>query len=414
MKDLAERLHRKHNVLDRAFQEGRLSDVQAIRRAIRTLEDELADLLFGQGPRRLEEARRSQLYRAAGSPSWFGAAHVAGTLPDDLELSEYERRSTLRQALGEFRIGPLIPEDGTPPDPILRMGRAGSLLAVREPAILSGPPGTGKSSLLLQLAAAAAAPGPGEWTEELGVTLRRGPVVIASYEESRTRLRERLAALRRPESPALAIAEMRGRPLFTSGSGDVSGPSRFWRSFWTEAGSALADGRKALGMEAGGIVILDPALSAFAADDNSAANVRAFVESAAAEAAARGAGLVIVHHPAKRAAAGEDPEFDAASGSIQWFAAARALLYLRRATEGGFTLSVAKANYHPRTALRLFRPLDDGPFCDTERRCPDCLADLEGTPPSRKRCASCARTRKHALDSENRRNRKARSASLDA
>lgn len=337
-------------------------EVAKIRTMIRMLEDEAADMVYGPGPLRMEEARRSELYRQAGQPSHFGRPHRLGARPEGTALSDAERRTVILSALGVFRWSGMSRVTEPGPAAMLRIGRSGSLLAVGEPLILSGSPGVGKSTLALQLAAAAGSceRWGARWRQTAGVSIRTGiPVAIASWEESGPRIRQRWRQVRLRTAPGVRSCEMGGRTLYGTAGQDGTGtmPTRHWQPFWRSVSAALDEGRRALDVPADrpGIVVLDPALAAFAADDKLASVVREFMGAANVAAAESNAALLIVHHPTKIRGSILGREEQTTSGSVQWMGAARGALYMRRDADGSVVLTVTKANYHPPAEIVLTR-----------------------------------------------------------
>ena len=97
------------------------------------------------------------------------------------------------------------------PETVLRLSALSlnrpPIVSIGEPAILAAPGGAGKSYIALALLAAAAAPrGPARdvfvaespWREALGFELRRGPMLLISYEDSCGRIGERLGRIGAP------------------------------------------------------------------------------------------------------------------------------------------------------------------------------------------------------------------------
>ena len=357
------RLRTTHLSLDQAFAVGDPKLVLELRKEIRVLEDGLSELVYGESPTRREERRRSDLYRAAGEPSHFGRQHTVDrqtgqSEPPGIRLSADERRHAVRLALGEF-AGFEIGTGEEEPETVIRIGDSGSLLAPGEPMILTGPPGVGKSTLVLQLIAGAAA-GFGPWTDVAGLSVRSCPCVLASWEDGQSRLGRRIQDLGIEPSPALFAIEMAARPLYSSEGSDRTGPTRHWRPFWHEVRALFQDGRDAFeGAGGPGILVLDPALAAYGSDDTLGSGVREFVSAVSTEAAEIGVGVVIIHHPSKRGR----PGMDRVGGSVQWTAAARAVLHLgAAAAPEQWILSVEKANYAPQVKLRLRRHGASGAF----------------------------------------------------
>lgn len=209
------------------------------------------------------------------------------------------------------------------PEPVLWRADGGAegeaLAGVGEVCILSGPGGAGKSSVALGLAHAAGE-GEGDSGEACGLAVRRGPVLLASYEDSPGRLRGRFGWLGERDEWAHVSAALDPLPLWV---GDpegrrAAGLSTYWRPFWRLARSLDPS-----------LVIVDPASVAFAgASPSDGAAVRAFLLALSREAGECGAAVLLVSHDAKAARYGGAPGAAAVSGSAQWIDGARAVLHL--------------------------------------------------------------------------------------
>lgn len=296
------------------------------------------------------------------------------------------------------------------PDAILRIaGTSGAVLVRGEVAILSGAGGHGKSTLTLQLAAAATGTPPAfadadrddahpAFAATAGLEIRRGPVLVATYEYGGEIARYTLDGLRRGDGPALPkdapeipdslrVMECRGFPLHSADSFQhlpERAPS--WPRFWAEVEAARPV-----------MLVLDPAACAMAADGMRVESVRRFLDDLRAEAARIGCGVLVVAHSTKNAAdaarKGEDPGRGIVSGSAAWTDAARGVLSLiaaDRAPEDGpktwrGRLAVEKSNFGPSfETVHLRRSFAaDGPPPRFEKTDPPPTEKKAGGPGSR-------------------------------
>ena len=278
------------------------------------------------------------------------------------------------------------------PDRLLSLaGHGGALLSEGGVALLAGEGGVAKSPLALSIAAGFAAHEHGGLYGGLHGGLfdgAAGPVLVASYEDPPSVAADRLQHLARkwwpaPPDPAglraladVHLLDLAGAPLF----GPVAvtddrpalynarpGPLAGWRVLWNEAHRIGAR-----------LVVIDPALAAYAADANGAAQVREFMGALAAAAAPdpaaawRGCGVLMVAHSTKAARGGparktdHDP-FDPGqvAGSSHWTDAARGVLTLtfdgtKENAPGARVLAVSKANYGPARLLVSVDPDRNG------------------------------------------------------
>ena len=243
------------------------------------------------------------------------------------------------------------------PDPVIRFG-AGALnrpavVSVGEPAILAAPGGAGKSYIALALLAAAAAPrGPARdvfvaespWREALGFELRRGPMLLISYEDSCGRIGERLGRIGAPRETLDHLHIWDDPPgLFSPASG-VGGAEPSGGFSMLEA--AIRDVGPSL-------VVIDPIsamMGACGLNDPTAA--RAAIRAIARLSTETGAGVLLIAHDTKAARnesrAGGSPGAGAVAGSGQWHDAARCVIYLHRPPDGTGAdreLECVKANH---------------------------------------------------------------------
>lgn len=249
--------------------------------------------------------------------------------------------------------------DAPEPEAVLS-AQTGTLLGAGEVGVFSGPGGAGKSSLALALALAAR-PGPGEHGDAGGgLTVRRGTVMLASYEDSLARIAGKARWLADQSSWGHVVVWRDPAPLWT-----VDGPSGSFEA-WAAAAEHCS------------LVVVDPASVAFSgASPSDGAAVRAFLSAVSAAAAAGGAGVLIVAHDTKGARrlarGGAGPAEGAVAGSSQWSDGARAVLHLSgeirpdvaevacgMAAEEHRILRIAKSNYARAGAGWLIEPRYSG------------------------------------------------------
>jgi len=263
------------------------------------------------------------------------------------------------------------------PDPLLRgTNTGGSVLSRGEVLVLSGAGGRGKSTLAIQWAVAAAvgdATGR-RWITCGGVQAKAGRTLIVNWEDSGRRIADRtLGASHLPSvKSALDGADFaqavrgriralpfRGRPLFGVEDGEhrLNRPrplAHAWSPVWQAVKRSKSD-----------VLVLDPALSAYVADQNDTAFVRLFIDALVSEAEAHRCGILLVAHSAKSArgdAASRHP--GSVSGSAAWHDAARAVLTLKAGTNedsGSCELRCVKANYSPMFTRKLRKHMREGP-----------------------------------------------------
>ena len=229
------------------------------------------------------------------------------------------------------------------PEPVLWRDErgGGSLLGSGEVGILAGSGGSGKSTVALALAHAARERGPGT---ACGLAVRRGHIVIASYEDTGPRLAARMKWSGHAGEWGHVRIAPGVAPLWMADPEDRRAATRGpdWRRFWDEVaefGPSLA--------------IVDPVSVALAGISGSdGPGVRAFLLDVAGEAERCGCSVLLVAHDTKSARtltrAGEDPGAGAVAGSSQWFDGSRAVLHLARVPGGdSFILEAVKSNYGP-------------------------------------------------------------------
>ena len=296
----------------------------------------------------------------------------------DLELIERALKdedpaAVLRGALGlddeqqQPRSAVPVPEvTGKRPDRLLSVaGKKGALLSVGGVLVLAGEGGIAKSPLALSIALAMAAR-PDSIHGDLHGGLFEGiggPTLAVSYEDwpavSADRLRK-LASLWWPDTKTdtgtralkrVHVLDLAGRPLFGPDETDAR-LTRFpgWDDLWGEV--------KRIGAR---LAVIDPALSAYVGDANSAAPVRDFMGVLAAQARELECGVVLVAH-SRKAARGDPDPFDPGNvaGSSHWTDAARGVLtltYEKGAAPGDRVMAVSKANYGPSYILCRVDPV---------------------------------------------------------
>ena len=151
------------------------------------------------------------------------------------------------------------------------------------------------------------------------------------------------------------VLDLLGRPLFgpmsvpgrSASYNAPPGPLSGWSDLWLAAASIGP-----------GLIIIDPALSAFSGESNAAAPVREFLGALALRAKTLGTGVLLTAHSNKAARGGIQDPYDPGQvgGSAAWVDGARGVLAMTRAQsedddEGTQTselqLAVAKSNYGP-------------------------------------------------------------------
>ena len=318
-------------------------------------------------------------YRAAleDAAMWIGAGGVVPGLRTELDrydaAQDFERPTIQADILRRIKgytdtldVRPVTAFKGEPaPAPVLwkqpETGKEndplhGAVLRAGDIAILSGSGGVGKSTLALQLAVASA--GAARAAEPCrsvaGLTVRGGPVLYASYEDSgadQYRRAKRLDTANAEPPDGLHVACMFGRPLYGPPPGSEGhavnaepGPRAAWGPFWKAAARIGA-----------GLVVIDPAQAAFCSPGFSAQWTRLFLDAVRIEAERIGAGVLVIAHSTKAARTGlqaNDP--GNVSGSAAWHDAARGVLVFQAPQEATdkapaqpYSLACVKANHGP-------------------------------------------------------------------
>ena len=288
------------------------------------------------------------------------------------DMSDDQVEAILDEAdAAEFGDLPLREVEGVAGVPLMRLeGQAGALLSIGECLILSGEGGSGKSSFFLQLALEASRPRATKWVDGLGLSLRRGPVFYASYEDSPQRARDRaleLLGTKRLRSipEPLYIGNMSGKPLFGPTMAvpfydAVPGRLSAWAPFWKRVAARIIEGRKLC--PGPGLVVVDPAAEAFVGDELRTTAVRQFLDSCCVVCRTLGIGLVVIAHPSKLGLTRVGARgSESIAGTAAWHDAARGVLSFRR--EGDiWTLKAEKANYGPADVSIYLTREGGGPF----------------------------------------------------
>ena len=277
-------------------------------------------------------------------------------------------------------------------------GRRGSALSIGSVAMLSGEGGAGKSTLARELVLSVLNHGYGENgtggdpPKDPLVVCRGGPVLWLNYEENdgllNRRILERAKDLNMPESviERLFIRNMAGDehvqwPLF--GPADHDGRSGLYNATPERLAGwdAMLETLERIRMREGtypALVVLDPALSAYAGDSNNVGPVRTFTGALTGLAKTMGCGILVLAHATKEGNLGP---FDRkqVGGSGAWTDAVRCAMTLTKGdgtgVPGGTARSFAmlKANAGPDdlwTRVTPVRPngASRGPFIGFERQ----------------------------------------------
>ena len=230
-------------------------------------------------------------------------------------------------------------------------------------ALLTGEGGAGKSRLALQLAAGIAANRliddtdsgalwiAGKDTPRLGNGVPNGglPVLYATWEDRADEMARRLSQISGDAASWCTPGTLDNlRMLDLAGHGPLwNAPGRYNVPTWTRLGHAL---RQVAESEAIGLLILDSLAAVYGANENDRGQVRDFMASWDAWAAACNCTVLIIGHPPKSSAG--------YSGSTDWHSAARARWemgkdHLYSPSRGSrqdptdWKLAMVKSNYGP-------------------------------------------------------------------
>ena len=247
---------------------------------------------------------------------------------------------------------PVLWRDPAPDELKERERSPDAVLSEGEVAVFSSAGGLGKSTITGSLAfvaadlACAAAEATDNFGSACGLRVRRGPVVIVSYEDSPVRMAHRLMRMSDDEPPRIPDTIHvwpTPSPLFEADP-DKRGAAQPWPQW-----GALFERVRAIKPS---LFLLDPVSAALTdLSGNESGPVRAFMRKLAAEAERGKFGVLIVAHNTKaarnEAARGEDPGAGAVAGSATWYDAARGVLHMTRDPNGGDDLLVEciKSNY---------------------------------------------------------------------
>ena len=275
-----------------------------------------------------------------------------------------------------------VQDCGSEPEPVPLIRRAGdrfgSVLAVGEVCILTGPGKVGKSTLVRQIASAAAdaasmaeCAGAGSldvWQEDVaGLDVRGGPAFLVTYEDSKRRTHDACRLLCDPIPPGLRVLQARGHPLFGVREGEpmTNRPQRLpaWFRVWAQIRKAKAR-----------LVVIDPLGSAFLGNSASVEAARAFIDALMDEAERAECGLLLVAHSTKDARKdGKADDPGQVAGSAAFSDAARAVMVLAHDR-----LSLELGNYCRPFQVDLEPITEGGRFAGFREAKPSCRTDAPG------------------------------------
>ena len=288
----------------------------------------------------------------AGALAGFANATGAGRIEAARSLLEHAPDSAGEPARKpvEARAVPDVTEPRSPA--LLRLYKQpGSLLSIGTVGVLSGEGGLGKSALASSVALALAHQGGKHDTLKGGIfeaPTGGGPVLLVQWEDEPAVTRDSIEAaakLLKVEGAESRVYLMgMDEPIFgiPEGASLNTAPARLpaWSDVWAAVEKVKAR-----------LVVIDPAMAAFAANPNDVGAVRAFVTRALGEAAREhGCAVLVVAHSTKKGREKGGP-FDPGqiAGSGAWFDGVRSVLFLGRDEEDPelVKLAVVKANHGP-------------------------------------------------------------------
>ena len=228
---------------------------------------------------------------------------------------------------GGLRLRP-VSDCASDPEPVPLLRRAGdrfgSVLALGEVALLTGPGKVGKSTLARQIAhgAASHAAHPGACQEVAGLEVFGGNAVLISFEDSDRRTFEACRLLPGAIPAGLGVIQARGHPLFGVREGEhlQARPQRLpaWWRVWAQIRQAKAR-----------LVVVDPIGSAFLGNSASVEAARAFIDALRTEAERAECGILLIAHSTKDARKdGKAGDPGQVAGSAAFSDASRAVMVL--------------------------------------------------------------------------------------
>ena len=275
----------------------------------------------------------------------------------ELQTCNAERRPEPPRAYSPAEI-----HEPRPAPLIWGKGLTGSVLQVGEACLLAGEGGIAKTAFALQVAVSLAAAEDGE-TADLGGGLQGSgrSVLFGSYEDCLGELNWRTGQLVTEldnqlrtadqskhysatlESGRLRFMDLSGWPLYGAAPGASynSRPMALpgWRALWDQADECNA-----------GLLVVDPVLAAYPADQSSNAAVTEFLFALVREARRHHRSLLLVAHSNKAARGGLRGGPGTVSGTTAWWDRVRGVLALNWAEPGPLgelELRIAKANRGP-------------------------------------------------------------------
>ena len=262
---------------------------------------------------------------------------------------------------------PMHAVNDTLPPAILRCdGKGGAVLVSGEVCLLAGEGGIGKSIYAQRLAYDMA-------TGEAGsggllfpnLPTDGAPVIFATAEDSPAVVKHNAELIQTHRgdnamTTALHLIDLRDRPLF-----GVDAQRHLLTRPETLGG--YGDLQRAMEKIRPRLVIIDPAMAVFVAEQNNAAMVRLFLSSLRRAAEQHDCGIMVLAHSNKAARKAQGGEVDAldpgmVAGSTAWTDGVRGVLsmtYNDNDDNANRMLTVMKANYGPRKIACALRPEHD-------------------------------------------------------